>query len=187
MMALLPITLIGDKILRHKTTRVTDVDMDTVELIKDMFDTLKNAHGIGLAANQVGSDKAIFILNLNGVEDYEKFKPTVIINPEITFRSEEKVFMEEGCLSIPDIRLEVERPEKVILKYQDTELKPCEIKADSLLARVIQHEFDHLQGVFFTDLVEQEQKKRIRKPINRIRSRKIEVDYPVTEDSEYRL
>ena len=90
-------------------------------------------------------------------------------------------------MSIPDIRLEVERPENVVLKYQDTELKDCEIKAENLLARVIQHEFDHLQGVFFTDLVEQELKKRIRKPISRIRSRKIEVDYPVTEDSEYRL
>ena len=90
-------------------------------------------------------------------------------------------------MSIPDIRLEVERPENVVLKYQDTELKDCEIKAENLLARVIQHEFDHLQGVFFTDLVEQELKKRIRKPISRIKSRKIEVDYPVTEDSEYRL
>ena len=187
MMALLPITLIGDKILRRKTNKVTDVDMVTIELIKDMFDTLKNAHGIGLAANQVGSDKAIFILNLAGVEDYEKFKPTVVINPEITFKSKEKIIIEEGCLSIPDIRLEVERPEKIILKYQDSELKPCEIEADNLLARVIQHEFDHLQGIFFTDLVEQEQKKRLRKSINRIRSRKIEVDYPVTEDSEYKL
>ena len=186
-MALLPITLIGDKILRRKTKQVSDVDMETIELIKNMFDTLKNAHGIGLAANQVGSDKAIFILNLNGIEDYEKFKPMVIINPEITYRSEEKNVIEEGCLSIPDIRLEVERPEKIVLKYQDTELKQCEIEADNLLARVIQHEFDHLQGTFFTDLVEQEQKKRIRKPINRIRSRKIEVDYPVTEDSEYTL
>ena len=158
-MALLPITLIGDKILRRKVKKVSDVNMETVELIKNMFQTMRNANGIGLAANQVGADKSIIICDLSVVEDYKKFKPMVLINPEIIFRSEEKIIMEEGCLSIPDIRCEIERPRQIVLKYWDTEMKEHELEATDLLARVIQHEFDHLSGILFTDLVDQMEKK----------------------------
>jgi peptide deformylase len=186
-MALLPITLIGDKILRRKTKQVSEVDMETVELIKNMFQTMRNANGIGLAANQVGADKSIIICDLSGVEEYKKLKPMVFINSEIIYRSEEKIIMEEGCLSIPDVRCEIERPRQIVLKYSDTDMKEHEIEASDLLARVIQHEFDHTNGKLFTDLIDQIQKKLLKKPLNRIRSRQLEVDYPVTIDSDYRL
>jgi peptide deformylase len=182
-MALLPITLIGDKILRHKAKKVSEVDVETVELIKNMFHTMRNANGIGLAANQVGADKSIIVCDVSVVEEYKNIKPMVLINPDIIFMSEEKIIMEEGCLSIPDI----ERPEKIVIAYQDTEMKECELEASALLARVIQHEFDHLKGVLFTDLIDQDQKKKLKKPLNLIKNRQLEVDYPITADSEYRL
>ena len=186
-MAILPITLIGDKILRHKVKKVSEVNLETVELIKNMFQTMRNANGIGFAANQVGADKSIIICDLSVVEEYKELKPMVLINPEIIFRSEEKITMEEGCLSIPDVRCEIERPRQIVLKYQDTDMKEHEIETSELLARVIQHEYDHLNGILFTDLIDQDQKKKLKKPLNLIKNRKLEVDYPVTVDSEYRL
>ena len=177
----------GDKILRKKTNKVSDVDLETVKLIKDMFETMKNAFGIGLAANQVGADKQIFIVNLSGVEDYEDTKPIVFLNPEIIKYSDEKTVVEEGCLSIPDVRADVERPEKISIKYFDTELKEQILDADELLARVIQHEFDHLQGVLFTDLIADDLKKKFKKDLSNIRRRKIEFEYPVTDHMDYQL
>ena len=186
-MALLPITLIGDKILRKKAVAVNDVDAKTIELIKDMFETMRNASGIGLAANQVGSDKAVIVIDVSVVEGHEDSKPLVIINPEITGRSEEKISMEEGCLSIPDVRAEIERPKEVTIKFLDTELKEQVIHAGGLLARVIQHEYDHLQGVLFTDLISSEVKKKINKDIIKIKKRKFENQYPVSENVNYQL
>ena len=186
-MALLPITLYGDKILRKKTARVAEVDVKTVKLIKDMFDTMKNAPGIGLAANQVGVDKRIFIADVSSVEGYENSKPMVFINPKIEKFSEEKSTMEEGCLSIPEIRLDIERPKQITVKFQDTELKEHSLVADGLLARVIQHECDHLNGILFTDKISDELKKKLKKDLNKIRHRKIEVEYPVSQNIDYRL
>lgn len=186
-MALLPITLIGDKILKKKGRKVTHIDNSTIELIRNMFDTMRNANGIGLAANQVGSDKSIFVIDVSVLEDYKNTKPMALINPEIVWFSDEKITLEEGCLSIPDIRVELERPKKIRIKYQDSDLKTHEIEADELLARVMQHEYDHLVGILFTDRIDDSTKKRLKKSISKIRSRKIETDYPVTDDSEYVL
>ncbi len=186
-MAVLPITVYGDKILRKKANKVTEVDLKTIELIKNMFDTMRNANGIGLAANQVGSDKSIFVVDISQVEDYEDTKPIALINPKIIERSEKKVLMEEGCLSIPDVREEVRRPESITIVYHDTDLQEHTLEADGLMARVMQHEFDHLQGVLFTDLISDDLKKKYKKDINRIRKRKIEIEYPITEDIDYQL
>ncbi len=186
-MALLPITLYGDKILRKKVDKVTEVDLKTIELIKNMFDTMKNASGIGLAANQVGVDKSIFVIDISPVEGYEEHKPTALINPEIVNFSQEKVFIEEGCLSIPDIRAEVERPKSIKIKYQDADLVEHEIEATDLLARVMQHEFDHLQGVLFIDKINDKVRKSMNEELNKIKKRSIDVDYPVTEDVDYQL
>lgn len=186
-MAVLPITVYGDKILRKKAKTVTEVDLKTIELIKNMFDTMRNASGIGLAANQVGSEKSIFVIDISGVEEYEDTKPIALINPKIIKRSENKVVMEEGCLSIPDIRDEVRRPESITIVYHDTDLQEHTLEADGLLARVMQHEYDHLQGILFTDLLPDDVKKKFKKDINRIRKRKIEIDYPITENIDYQL
>ncbi|UCH64474.1 MAG: peptide deformylase [Ignavibacterium sp.] len=186
-MKLLPVTMYGDRILRKKMDKVKEVDNETIELITNMFDTMRNASGIGLAANQVGVNKAIFIVDISLVEGYEESKPMVFINPEIVKYSEEKTFFEEGCLSIPDIREDVERPESVIIKYYDTDLKEQILDADNLMARVIQHEYDHLQGILFTDLVDDETKKRLKAPLKRIKKRKIDVAYPISETVDYQL
>jgi peptide deformylase len=186
-MALLPVTLIGDKILRKKTARVNEVDDKTIELIRDMFDTMRNASGIGLAANQVGADKAIIVIDVSVVEGHEEDKPIVFINPLITERSEAKIPMEEGCLSIPDVRAEIERAKEVTIEYQDTELKKQVLHADGLFARVIQHEYDHLQGILFTDLISSDVKKKLNKDIIKIKKRKFEMQYPVSEDVDYQL
>ena len=186
-MAILPITMFGDKILRKKVNKVKIVDNEIIELITNMFDTKRNANGIGLAANQVGADRSIFIVDLSNVEEYEEFKPLVFINPKIVKYSEEQTVFEEGCLSIPDIRSDVERPEAITIEYQDSELKEQTIDADNLLARVIQHEYDHLLGILFTDLVDDEMKKRLKKPLHRIRKRKIDIAYPISKTIDYQL
>jgi peptide deformylase len=186
-MALLPITLIGDKILRKKAAQVKEVDAHTIELVRDMFETMRNASGIGLAANQVGANKSIFITDISVVKGHEDAKPLIFINPVITGHSEEKICMEEGCLSIPDIRSEIERPEKVTITFKDTDFKDQTLEADGLLARVIQHEYDHLQGVLFTDLISSDIKKKLNKDIINIKKRKIEIQYPVSEDVDYKL
>ncbi len=186
-MAVLPITVYGDKILRKKAARITEVDLKTIELIKNMFDTMRNANGIGLAANQIGVDKAIFVIDISQVEDYEDTKPIAFINPKIISRSDKKILMEEGCLSIPDIREEVRRPESITIVYHDTDLKEQTLEADGLFARVIQHEYDHLQGILFTDLIPDDVKKRYKRDLNKIRKRKVDIDYPITENVDYQL
>lgn len=186
-MALLPLTMCGDKILRKKVAKVTEVDNETIELITNIFDTMRNANGIGLAANQVGADKSILIIDISLVEGFEEVKPIVLINPKITKYSDEKSVIEEGCLSIPDIREEVIRPEAITVTYQDTDLKEHTLETDSLLARVIQHEYDHLQGILFTDLVSDEVKKRLKKPLSKIKRRKIDVEYPISDSVDYKL
>ena len=186
-MSLLPVTMCGDKILRKKTVKVTEVDNETIELITNMFDTMRNANGIGLAANQIGANKSILIVDISLVEGYEEVKPIVLINPIIKKFSDEKSVIEEGCLSIPDIREDVERAEAITVSYHDTDLKEHTLEIDSLLARVIQHEYDHLQGILFTDLVSDEAKKRIKKPLSKIKRRKIDVEYPISDSVDYQL
>ena len=180
-MAILPITLYGDKILKKKAIRVSKVDAKIITLINDMFDTMHNADGMGLAANQVGSHKSIFILDISAVKGFEKSKPMVFINPKIVDYSEETSIIDEGCLSLPGIRSKVERPVGIKLLYQDINLIDHVLEDDDLLARVIQHEYDHLQATFFTDRLDDEGKKMVKKLLQRIASRKIEIEYPVTD------
>ena len=187
LMSLLPITLYGDKILRKKAQKVKQVDIKTIELIKNMFETMRNASGIGLAANQIGIDKQIFVIDISQVEGYEKTKPMVFINPEIVEYSKEKDFFEEGCLSIPDVRADVLRPQQIKIKYCDTDLNEHIIEADDLLARVAQHEYDHLLGILFTDYVEETEKGNLKNNLHAIRKRSVEFTYPVSENIDYIL
>lgn len=183
-MSLLPITLYGDQILRKKTNKVTEIDNETIELIRDMFATMHNANGIGLAANQVGVDKQIFIVDVSKVEGCEDIKPMTVINPKIVSRSEKKNKMEEGCLSIPDVRVELKRPEEITITFQDVNLKEHTITVNDVLARVMQHEYDHLQGILFIDYLTEDQRKEIKKDLENIKKRKMDVDYPVTESQK---
>ncbi len=180
-MSLIPVTIYGDSILRETAKPVNTVDDELIKNIQDMFETMRNANGIGLAANQVGLNKKIFIVDLKGVEGYDDFKPLVVINPEIIEYSDEQVIMEEGCLSLPDLRADVERSEIIKLRYLDTDEEVQEIEADELLARVILHEYDHLIGKMIPDRVEARIKQKLQDELIRIMKRDVKINYPITE------
>ncbi len=180
-MAILPITLYGDKILREKTIDITKVDDDIIKIIEDMFDTMHNADGIGLAGNQVNINKSIFIVDLRPVEGFEKSKPTAFINPKIIYKSDNQIIHEEGCLSLPYIRAEVLRPEAITIEYLDINEKIQKIETNDFLARVIQHEFDHLIGKVISDRVEPFVRKKLKSDLLNIKKRNIDVKYPITE------
>jgi peptide deformylase len=180
-MAILPITLYGDKILREKSKDILKIDDRIIKIVEDMFDTMHNADGVGLAANQVNLDKSIFVIDLRPVEGYEKTKPLVFINPKITLRSENLVPHDEGCLSLPYIRAEVIRPEAITIEYLDINENLQKLETNDFLARVIQHEYDHLIGKVIADRVEPFIRKKLKKDLLDIKKRNIDVDYPVTE------
>lgn len=143
--------------LREKCTPVTEFDDSLRILLEAMYETLDSAEGIGLAAPQVGVDKRFFIVSLPDGTKRE------FINPEITGFSVETNPYEEGCLSLPGVYHDVERPSKVIINARDANGTPFTLKASGLMARVIQHEYDHLDGKLFIDhLTEEERKKVVR-------------------------
>ena len=149
-MAVREVVHYGDPILRKVCKPVKDFKKLS-SLIDDMFDTMYEESGVGLAANQIGVDLNLFIIDISGIEE-ETESVHIFINGEIMESSGESWF-EEGCLSIPDVRLEVKRPEFIQFKYQDeNEIEHIE-EMRGLLARAIQHEIDHLKGVFIVDRV----------------------------------
>ncbi len=180
-MSIIPIKVYGEKILRQKAQPVKAVTDELIEKIRNMFDTMRNANGVGLAANQVGFRESLFVIDLKGSEGYDKFKPIVMINPEIIESSDEQAIMEEGCLSLPTLRAEVERPEIIKVRFLDTDEKEQELEADDMFARVILHEYDHLIGKIIPDRVAENIKKQLQKDLNKIVNREIEIDYPIAE------
>lgn len=174
----LPITTYGMDILRQKSKILKDIDYKIVELVENMFYTMKNAAGIGLAAPQVNRNIALAIVDVSVIDEYKDVKPLVMINPVITGTHRE-IIMEEGCLSIPEIRAEVSRPEVISLKYYDLNMKEINIEIDDLQARVVQHEIDHLNGKLFVDFLDKETLKEFKKSLNLIKKGKLETDYPL--------
>ena len=180
-MPIMPITVYGDSILREVLNPVKMVDDELIEDIQSMFETMRYANGIGLAANQVGLNKRFFIIDLKGIEEYSDFKPLVVINPEIVEHSDEIVTMEEGCLSLPNLRADVERAEMIKLKYLDTDEEEQVLEADSWLARVILHEYDHLIGKMIPDRVDARIKDKLKGELINIMKRDVDVDYLLTQ------
>jgi peptide deformylase len=174
----LPITTYGMRILREKTTPVKNVDDNLIELISNMFYTMKNARGIGLAAPQVNVGLSLTVVDISDVENFESYKPLTLINPQI-IDTHGNIEIEEGCLSIPEVRGIVSRPEQIYLKYYDLDMNEKNLEASSLLARVIQHEIDHLNGILFIDYLDEESLKKHKSLLRKIQKRKIEVDYPL--------
>jgi peptide deformylase len=160
-MAIREIVTLPDKVLRQKSAAVDKIDAGIKKLVEDMFETMYDAPGIGLAAIQLGVAKRVVTMDLSKKEDDQK--PLVFINPEITWSSEEKSIYEEGCLSIPEYYEEVERPAQVKVKYLDIDGKPHEITAKGLLATCLQHEIDHTNGVLFIDHISKLKRDRITK------------------------
>jgi peptide deformylase len=163
--------------LRKKAKRVRTVDDEVIRFVEDMLDTMHNAHGIGLAATQVGSLQRIIVVDLSEMEETKEMKPLVLINPEIV-SAEGKWSMEEGCLSIPDIRAEVVRPERIRVRYKDLQFQDQELETDGLLGRVVLHEADHLDGILFIDHLSTGEQKLLRGRLNRVRRGETEVNYP---------
>ncbi len=148
-MAKKQIITIPDPLLRKVSLPVTSVNKEVKNLMDDMLETMYAAPGIGLAAVQVGILKRIIVIDLS--KDGEKKDPLFIVNPQITFKSNELISYEEGCLSIPNQFAEVKRPSSCKVNFLDYDGKKREINADGLLATCIQHEVDHLDGVLFID------------------------------------
>ena len=147
-MAIRRIVTYGTPILRQRTQEVANLNGDLQQLIDDMAATMYAAPGVGLAANQVGSPHRLFIANPS--EDRDPAKLLVVINPEVV-ESDGELVSEEGCLSVPDFREEVRRARRVLLRGLDREGRPIEVEGHDLLARIFQHEMDHLNGLFFVD------------------------------------
>jgi peptide deformylase len=147
-MALRRIVTYGTPVLRQRTRDVADLNGELQQLIDDMVETMYAAPGVGLAANQVGSTHRLFVAN--PADDHDPSKLLVVINPEIV-ESDGEFAHEEGCLSIPEFREEVRRACRIVLRGLDREGRPLELEGHDLLARIFQHEMDHLNGLFFVD------------------------------------
>ncbi len=155
-MYMLDIFDMDDEVLRSQTESVDEFDDALKILVDAMFETLEEAEGVGLAAPQVGISKKIFVVNTR-----KKGERYALINPEIIETSVELVPYEEGCLSIPGFYRDVMRPARVKVQAQDVSGKFFTLDADGLLARVIQHENDHLNGVLFIDHLEEKEKDKV--------------------------
>jgi peptide deformylase len=176
-MAILPIITYGHPVLR-KTAEPVEVGEDLRQVAEDMLQTMHNAQGIGLAANQINLLKRIIVIDLSEMEDYKNMKPLVLLNPEILSISG-SCSIEEGCLSIPTVRDDVERSEKIRIRYYDLAFREYELEADSILARVILHEIDHLNGVLFIDHLTSGKRKFHKGVLNDIKKGEMEIPYPV--------
>lgn len=151
-MALREIVTVPEPVLRKKARKVTDFGPDLQSLIDDMVETMREAPGVGLAAPQVALPVRVIVVEF-GDEENEELPPKLytMVNPEIVRLSDELVVGTEGCLSIPGFIGDVERPDQIVVKGQNRRGQPMRVKANGWLARIFQHEIDHLNGVLFTD------------------------------------
>ena len=182
----LPIHLYGHEALRQETTPVEENTDELQALVDNMIETMRNASGIGLAAPQVGREERLFVVDVTPMatemeEDDEPIppQPMVFVNPEIVAESDTSVDMEEGCLSIPEVRATVSRPDRVRVRYLDRTFEEQTLEIGSVLARVVQHEYDHLEGVLFTDYLSSFRKRLLRRSLREMTDGKVEADYPL--------
>jgi peptide deformylase len=149
MMAVIPIRIAPDPVLRQKAKRVRNIDASVHKLIKDMLETMHDAPGVGLAAPQVGVPLRVIVIGIPEQEDF------ALINPEVVKTRGERV-VSEGCLSIPGYVGQLKRAESVTVKGRDPNGKEVRIKAEELLAQALEHEIDHVNGILYTDRLESE-------------------------------
>jgi len=182
----LPIVTYNDAVLREKSVKIKSFDEELTQLIDDMFETMYQAHGVGLAAPQIGKSLRLFVMDADAMieddePDAEKMRigPTAMINPEIVSTSDVKVPLDEGCLSLPDMRETVVRPESLVIRFKDRNFNDCELEASGWLARVIQHECDHLDGVLFFDHLGSFRRRLLKGKLDAIANGYVEPEYPV--------
>ena len=168
-MSIRPIIQLPDKRLRRVSEPVATIDAEVKKLVADMFETMYEAPGVGLAAVQIGVPKRI--VTIDATRGEEEKQPFVLINPEILWASDEKSVLEEGCLSIPEYIDEVERSAKVKARFLDLEGRTIEVEAEGLFARVMQHEIDHINGVLFIDHLSKLKRNRVEKKFVKVAKR----------------
>jgi len=176
-----PIVVYGDPILRKKAVDVKKGD-DLKAFIEDMYETMYAANGIGLAAPQIGKGIRVFVVDGTSLNDEEEdmtgFKKA-FVNPTILSAEGEPWPFEEGCLSIPNIREKVMRPETVVIRYFDEDWKEHEETYDGVKARIIQHEYDHIEGKLFIDYLSPLKKKMLKGKLNEISKGEVETEYRI--------
>ncbi|MBE8712871.1 peptide deformylase [Sphingobacterium hungaricum] len=182
----LPIVAYGDPILRKKTEEIDEDYPNLQQLIADMFETMYAANGVGLAAPQIGLAIRLFVIDASPFSDDDEDGPgdasvkdfkKVIINPIIVEESGEKWAFNEGCLSIPDINEEVLRKPNIVLNYLDENFEEHEVELSGLAARVVQHEYDHIEGKLFIDKISVLKKAMIKGKLDAIAKGRVKVDY----------
>ncbi len=180
-MAILPIVTYSDPVLRKKTEPIANLSEEIKILIKDMFETMYNSNGVGLAAPQIGLPKSIFVMDADPMieEGDAALGPLAFINPEIIEEKGDNISMDEGCLSIPEVTDKVSRPETIVVRYRNQNFDLREEEFTGWVARVIQHEYDHLQGVLFIDYLSAFRKRMHKKDLKEIELGERETDYPV--------
>jgi len=177
---ILPVIAFGHPILKKVTSPVEEDFEDLEGFIENMWQTMYNAHGVGLAAPQIGHSIRIFIMDtIQVMEDEEDLIgiKRVFINPEKISEEGDEWSYEEGCLSIPNIRGEVKRPREITLKFQDSAFNTIEETFDGMNARVIQHEYDHLEGKLFLDYLKPVKKRLIKRKLEGIKKGVVDADY----------
>lgn len=180
---LLPIFAYGQPVLKKIAEPITSEYPDLQALIANMWETMYHAEGVGLAAPQVGLSIRLFVIDTEQIEDEDGKKKLpdgfkrVFINAQKVEESGDKWTYEEGCLSIPDIRGDVERPAVIRLRWLDEHFEPHEATFEGINARVIQHEYDHIDGLLFTEKLKPLKKRFIQRKLEAIRLGKIKVDY----------
>jgi peptide deformylase len=181
---ILPVVAIGDPVLKKVADKIDKNYEGLSQLIEDMFETMYNASGVGLAAPQIGKSIRLFVIDATpfaddeeeGTEMLKGFKK-VFINAEISNEKGEEWGFNEGCLSIPGIREEVFRKEKLTIKYWDENFKEHKESYDGYAARIIQHEYDHIEGKLFTDLISPLRKRLLKRKLEEISRGDVDVSY----------
>lgn len=184
---ILPIIAYGDPVLRKIGVEIEKDDPNLEELIENMWETMKNAQGVGLAAPQIGKAIRLFLVDTSPFAEDDELEEEeitflanfrkVFINPKIIEENGDEWVFNEGCLSIPDVREDVFRKEKVKIEYYDENFTKHTEEIDGLAARVVQHEYDHIEGILFTDNLSSLKKRLIKKKLENISKGKINTDY----------
>lgn len=184
---IIPIVAYGDPVLKKKAQKIEKTYPDLSELIASMFETMYAASGVGLAAPQIGKSIRLFIVDTTPFSEDEDLNPDeqkalhgfkkVFVNPEILEETGDEWAFNEGCLSIPEVREDVFRPERITIRYQDENFEEHTEQYEGLIARVIQHEYDHIEGILFTDKLSSLRKRLIKGKLANISKGKIQPDY----------
>lgn len=183
---ILPIRAYGDPVLRQKAVDIDKDYKNLNQLIENMFDTMADAYGVGLAAPQIGLAIRLFVIDLTPFAEDEEYEEVseelktfrkVFINAKILEKKGEEWKFNEGCLSIPGVREDVSRPETILIEYFDENFKKHKEEFSDIRARVIQHEYDHIEGVMFTDYLSPFKKKLVQNKLKNISKGKVKADY----------